>query len=144
MMWLRQWSGLAQQSWYEASLAMEYQHAKAEAQGMVPWVLFGNLFTSMFNDCEISEPLIQTYERSPLGLLCALKLFKYFEAGKREKRGMCLIIADGGSGKAQLSKKGSQAGEVVSATELDVWAGLRVPVSRLKSGGELPPFLTSS
>lgn len=45
---------------------------------------------------------------------------------------------------AQLSKKGSQSGEVISITELEAWAWLRILVSRLKSGGELPPFLTRS
>lgn len=35
------------------------QHAETEACRTGPRVLFANLFTSMFNDCEISKPLIQ-------------------------------------------------------------------------------------
>lgn len=41
----------------------------------------------MINDSEIYEPLVQTSERSPPGLLCALKLFQY-------------VVASGGPGKA--------------------------------------------
>lgn len=63
---------------------------------------------------------------------------------ERQEGGSCPVNARGGPGKARHSKKGSQAREVVSIAELEAWAWLRVPVCRLKSGGESPPFLTSS
>lgn len=56
---------------------------------------------------------------------------------ERERRGgifLCPINARGGPRKAQLSKKCSQAKEVVSIAALEAGAWLRVPVSRLKSG----------
>lgn len=136
---------MALESCNEAAVDMECPHRKAEAWRGVPWAVFADLFTTVINDCEISRPLIQTSERSSPGLLCGLKFFKYAEAGERGRRGgACPLIASGGPGKAQLSKKGSRAWEAVSITELGAWAWLRVPISRLKSGGELPPFLTRS
>lgn len=142
---LKQRSCMALESCKEAAVDMQCPHRKAEAWRRVPWAVFADLFTTVINDCEISRPLIQTSERSSPGLFCGLKVFKYAEAGERERRGgSCPIVASGGPWKAQLSKKGSQAGEAVSITELGARAWLRVPISRLKSGGELPPFLTRS
>lgn len=138
---------MALESCYEeAAWDTQRPPRKAKAWRTVPWVVFADLFTTVMNDCEISKPLIQTSERSSPGLLGDLKFFKYAEAGEREKRGdfLCPIHARCGPGKAQLSKKGSQAREVISIAVLEARAWLRVPVSRLKSGGELPPFLTRS
>lgn len=140
---------MALESWDEAASELDHLHGKAEAWRTVPWVLFANYFTSMFNDCEISKPLIQTSERSPPGLLGASQCFKYLEIEKRkERRGiLCTIVTIGGPEKAQQKpsflRKAARQGSSFNP-ELEVWAWLRVPVGRLKSGGESPPFPTRS
>lgn len=142
-MLLQRSSCVALESWDEAASELDHLHGKAEAWRTVPWVLFANYFTSMFNDCEISKPLIQTSERSPPGLLGALKFFKYVEAGKREEGDCVLALPVVAQKKPSFLRKAARQGSSFHP-ELEVRAWLRVPVGRLKSGGESSSFLTRS
>lgn len=80
---------------------------------------------------------------APPGLLGALKFFKYVEAGKREEGDCVLSLPVVAQKKPSFLRKTARQGSSFHP-ELEVRAWLRVPVGRLKSGGESPPFLTRS
>lgn len=94
---------------------------------------------------KLPSPFIQASEMRPFTrfALC-LKTLQTCWDGKERRGRLCPVIASGGPGKGKPFDKGSQAGKFVSIAELESWTWLRVPISRLKSEGEWPPFLMRS